>query len=131
MQPQLDPVSVMVTLMAAVLSPAVSAVLGPYAVILLAATTGAAWSLGRREPSTKASALWFFMRVNMTAFLLTWSIVQLVMKVYALDQMEWAFAMVAFGIGLVGDEWPAVRRWLADRLTTVIDRRAASSKERP
>lgn len=111
----LDPVSVLVTLFAVFLSPAISAVLGPYAVIVLAAGTGAAWSLGRRDPSSKLSAVWFFLRVNLTACILTSSVVAVLNKVYASDGVEWSFALVAFGIGLIGDDWKAVCLWLADR----------------
>lgn len=115
MQANLDPVSVMITLLAAILSPAVSAVLGPYAVIILASGTGAAWSLGRREPTSKLSALWFFLRVNMTACVLTSSVAALLNKVYAVHDVEWSYALVAFGIGLVGDDWKAVSMWVLDR----------------
>lgn len=114
--PSLDPVSVMVTILAATLSPAVSAVLGPYAVIILASGTGAAWSLGRREPSTKLSAAWFFLRVNMTACILTSSIAALLNKVYEVPGVEWSFALVAFAVGLVGDDWKAAGLWLLERL---------------
>lgn len=124
MQAQLDPVTVMVTLLAAWLSPAVSAVLGPYAVILLASTAGAAWSLGRRDPSDKRAALWFFMRVNLTACVLTAGIATAISKVYALQSVEWSFALIAFGLGLVGDDWPAVRGWLGERITNLVDKRA-------
>lgn len=123
MQAQLDPVSVMITLLAAWLSPAVSAVLGPYAVILLASTAGAAWSLGRRDPSKKSTAVWFFFRVNLTACVLTSGIATGISKVYTIQNIEWSFALIAFGLGLVGDDWPAVRGWLGDRLTQFIDRR--------
>lgn len=110
--PQLDPVSVAVTLLAAALSPSVGAVLGPYAIIFIAATTGAGWSLSRRDrDETKTSAFWFFLRVNATACLLTSGIATLISKFYHLDSLEWSFAGIAFAMGLIGDEWPALGRW--------------------
>lgn len=114
MHPNLDPVSVMITLLAAMLSPALSAVLGPYAVIILASGTGAAWSLGRREPSSKLSAVWFFLRVNLTACVLTSSVAAMLNKVYAVPGVEWSFALVAFAIGLIGDDWKPVCLWLIE-----------------
>lgn len=115
MQSNLDPVSVMITLLAVMLSPALSAVLGPYAVIILASGAGAAWSLGRREPSSKTSALWFFVRVNLTACVLTSSVAAALNKIYAPNGVEWSFALIAFGIGLIGDDWKAVCLWVAER----------------
>lgn len=116
MNQQLDPVSVAITVLASFLSPAVGAVLGPYAVIFLASSTGAGWSLGRRETSTKGNAFWFFVRVNLTAGLLTYAAAEAVMHVYKVESVGWLFAPIAFCFGLVGDDWPAVRRWLLDRL---------------
>ena len=115
MQSNLDPASVMITLLAAMLSPAVGEVLVPYAVIFLASSTGAGWSLGRREASSKGSGFWFFVRVNMTAGLLTYGVAEGINHFYKLQSTVWLFAPIAFAIGLVGDDWPAVRRWLLRR----------------
>lgn len=124
-QADLDPVNLMITVLAAWLGPSLSQVLGPYAVILLASTAGAAWSLGRRDPTERRSAIWFFLRVNLTACVLTSGIATLLSKAYTLSSLEWTFAPIAFGLGLVGDDWPAVRGWLGERITNIIDRRAA------
>lgn len=120
MHPQNDPVTVMVQLLAIWLSPAISASLGPYAVIFLAATAGASWSLGRREPATKLRGIWFFFRVTMTACVLTMSVAAGVQKFYSSVTAEWSVVPIAFVIGLIGDDWAkvrvgvveAIRRWL-------------------
>ena len=126
MNQHLDPVSVAITLIATMLSPAVGAVLGPYAVIFLASTTGAGWSLSRQDSKTKAEAFWFFVRINATACLLTYAVAQLVAQVYKVESIVWLFGPIAFGIGLIGDDWPAVRLWLIDWLKSW---RTAGKKE--
>jgi hypothetical protein len=37
-------------------------------------------------------------------------------KVYAVPGVEWSFALVAFAIGLIGDDWKATCLWLLARL---------------
>ena len=68
---QLDPVNVSIALASVLFGPALAAVVGPYAVILIASTVGAAWALGRRDPSARIGAAWYFLRLNATAVLVT------------------------------------------------------------
>lgn len=53
---QLDPVNMAIALASVIFGPALAGVIGPYAVILIASTVGAAWSLGRRDQSARLGA---------------------------------------------------------------------------
>lgn len=53
----LDPVSVAIALASILFGPPLAAIIGPYAVILISATVGAAWALGRRDPCSLWAAL--------------------------------------------------------------------------
>lgn len=122
MQTQTDPVSVMVTFLAAYLSPAVSAALGPYAVIFLASAAGASWSLGRQEPMTNLRGSLFFARVVITACVLTSSIAAGLHQMYDSVTAEWSFVPIAFVIGLIGDDWGKVRTSIVDFVTRWLSR---------
>lgn len=118
---QLDPVSVLVALLTVVLGPALAAVVGPYAVIIIAASTGAGWSLGRREASTRVSATFFFLRINFTALLVTVSAAEIAKSFGVPADLRWMLAPIAILIGGIGDDWPAVGAWLVGRIGKFID----------
>lgn len=109
----LDVVSVATLLATFFWSPAASAVIGPYATIVIAATTGAAWSLGRRSPGeTRRSAFWFLLRINFMAILLTVTITNLLDEWVFHRQINFALVPVALAIGWVGDDWPSILGWI-------------------
>ena len=54
---QLDPVSVAIALAGVLFGPALAGIIGPYAVIIISATVGAAWALWRRDPCSLWAAL--------------------------------------------------------------------------
>lgn len=123
MTQQLDPVSAAVTIAALAVSPQVAALIGPYAVILLAATTGAAWSLGRAEQMTRRGAVWYFLKLNATAALLVVGLATLVTKAWpAFDGVDWMLAPISLLVGGVGDDWPAVGRWVIGRFGRLVER---------
>jgi hypothetical protein len=112
-QDNLDPVSAITALMVLVFSPELASVVGPYAVILLAATTGAAWSLGRRDPATRSNAFWFFVTINMTACLLTVGIASLAKQTLHIEAgVNMLLAPVGLIVGGIGHDWPSVGKWL-------------------
>lgn len=119
---QLDPVSAAITIAGFVVSPELAELVGPYAVILLAATTGAGWSLGRRRPGPRGSAVAYFLKLNATAVLLTVALATLVTKAWPqFDGLNWMLAPIGLLVGGVGDDWPAVGRWVLGFLRRRID----------
>lgn len=112
----LDPVNVAIAVAAVIFGPALSGFIGPYAVILLGATVGASWSLGRRIPSTgRFSAVWFFVRINVTASLLTVSLANFAGHWLGTTDHNWLLTVVSMFVGGVGDDWPRLGAWLVRR----------------
>ncbi len=120
---QLDPVSVAIALAGVLFGPALAGVIGPYAVIIISATVGAAWALGRREPDAKLRAAWYFLRLNATAVLVTVSLANLAARWVGADESHWMLAPIALLVGCVGDDWPRVGRWLLVRAGRLLERR--------
>ena len=116
---QLDPTHVAITVASAVLAPALAEVVGPYVIIFIASTIGASWALGRQATTTRLKALLFFLRINSTAAVVTSSIASALAKQlgYASGTGEglWLIAPIALMIGGVGDDWPALIRWVLKR----------------
>ena len=115
----LDPTHVAVTVASAVLAPALADVVGPYVIIFIASTIGASWALGRQATMSRLKALLFFLRINSTAAIVTVFIADFLAKQlgYASSTGEglWLIAPIALMIGGVGDDWPALIRWVLKR----------------
>ena len=124
MNAQLDPVSVAIALASVIFGPALATVIGPYAVIIVSATVGAAWALGRREPGARLGAAWYFLRLNATAVLVTVSLANLAGQWVGQQNTTWLLAPIALLVGGVGDDWPRIGRWLLERAGRLIERRA-------
>lgn len=123
--PQLDPVSAAVALLAVLFAPPLPEIIGHYAVIIVAAVIGGAWSLGRHQAQGRAAAAIFLLLVSGTAAMLTMGIARLIAQwLPGTDGgVTWLVAPVALLIGGIGHEWPAVGRWLLGRLGRRIDAR--------
>ena len=124
MNAQLDPVSVAIALASVIFGPALATVIGPYAVIIVSATVGAAWALGRREPGARLGAVWYFLRLNATAVLVTAGMATLAGRWMGIAETNWMLAPIALLVGGVGDDWPRIGRWLLERAGRLIERRA-------
>ena len=124
MNAQLDPVSVSVALASVIFGPALAGIIGPYAVIILSATVGAAWALGRRDPDARLGAAWYFVRLNATAVVITVGLAKLAGLWLGLEDHSWLLAPVAIVVGGVGDDWPAVGKWLVATAGRIFERRA-------
>lgn len=120
----LDPVSVSIALASIIFGPALAGVIGPYSVILISSTVGAAWALGRRDAGARLGAAWYFLRLNATAVLVTASLANLAARWIGADDSRWMLAPIALLVGCVGDDWPRVGRWLLVRAGRVLERRA-------
>lgn len=128
-QQHLDPVTVATAVAATVVGPTLAAVLGPYAVIILGATTGAAWALSRQKEMSRLGAAWYFMRLNATALLLTVSMAAMVNKWGGFSEERWLLAPIALLVGGIGDDWPRVIKWVVGRLGRLVDRRIDNSNK--
>lgn len=124
--PNLDPVSVAVALLTVSIGPQLAAIVGPYAVIVLASITGAAWALGRREESTRTAAFAYFGRIAATAVLLSVAIESAVHRWVLETDTHWLLAPIALLVGGIGDDWPTVGRWVIERIGRLIERRAGA-----
>lgn len=121
--PQLDPVSAVTAVLALMLTPPLAEIAGHYAVIIIAAVVGGAWSLGRHQAQSRGGALLFLLLVSGTAMMLTMGIARLL--AFWLpgsdSSVSWLVAPVALVIGGIGHEWPTAARWLLGRLGRLID----------
>lgn len=127
----LDPPAVLAALLvAAGLSEGLANIIGPYAVILLGATCGAAWALGDRPASTsKGWAVLYFLRINVTALLLVAGLATLAHKWTGFEGVDWLLAPIAIVVGGVGDNWPAVGKWVLSRLGRLIENKTGTADQ--
>jgi hypothetical protein len=103
-QPVMDVVGLFVFIAAMIFSSEVAVVVGPYMVIVVAATLGASFKVARREKSTRMSAVFFFMRVVGMAVILTVGIA-VALNAYRPDlSPRVTVAPIALLIGFI--DWP-------------------------
>lgn len=126
---QLDPVSVSIAIASVLFGPTLADIVGPYTVILMAATLGAAWALGRRKPDAEIGAALYFLRLNVTAILVTVSLANLASQWAGIEDGRWMLAPIALFVGSVGDDWPKVGNWVMLRLARLIERRTEGNNE--
>ena len=107
-QHNLNPIDAVIGALALIISPAAAAAIGPYTAIMLASTAGAAWSIGRRAPEKRAPALWYFFKLNTTAFVAAGGIAFGIERWVGADTRVWTVAPIALIIGAVGDDWDKV-----------------------
>lgn len=115
--PALDIVSLAIALAALLFSPELSAVLGPYWVILTAATLGAAWSASRRPSNPHRFAVLLYVAgMVVLALLVTVPLAELAARMVGVH-VHAALAPVALLIGAAGPDW------LLARMFSLINRR--------
>lgn len=102
--PSLDIVSVLTALSALVFAPELAAVIGPYAVILIGATLGAAWGATRRKASTRLGTLGYIVGMVGLACLVTVPAAAAGSRLTGLH-LHWLLGPVAALIGALGPEW--------------------------
>lgn len=129
---QLDPVNVAIVVAGVIFGPALAEFIGPYAVIILCATVGAGWSLGRRqERGIRLGAAWYFLRLNATAVIATVGLTTLAGRWLAISDPSWLLSPIALLVGAVGDDWPKLVRWLMARAGRLIERRTGGGEGNP
>lgn len=126
MQNKIDPISAATALASVLFGPDLAHFIGPYAVILLSSTVGAGWALGRQSPMTKWSACWYFSRLNVMAVMLTVPMSAGVVWAFEMHDANWTLAPIALLIGGVGNDWPAVGKWLVSRLGRLFEQRTGT-----
>lgn len=121
----LDPVSLIALLLAAIGSGHMADVLGPYAVIVILASTGAGWSLGETKGLSHLESVKYFILIVMTAIFTTYyiaiGIVAFTGTMFVAAGSEgtpvtWLMGGIALGIGLVGTRWKKVGNLLFKRV---------------
>jgi len=123
---QLDPVSLFVLLAGTFFGPSLAQIIGPYAVIILAATTGASWALSAREMESRISTMWYFLRINATAVLVTVSAANVAGQWLNVNESAWLLAPIGLLIGGVGNDWPRIAQWFLIRLARLFERRTGT-----
>ena len=122
----LDPTAALTVVLAAIFGSELSQVVGPYAVIILAATTGAGWGLGRCGPMTRWQGAWYFLKLNLTALLVTVPIASGVQRLLGWNDANWLLVPVGLLVGGVGDSWPKVGEWFVNWLGRLIEKRSGT-----
>lgn len=117
----LEPIAVSVALLSLFIDPYIASMVGPYAVIVIASTIGAAWSLGNEEEMSIRRAMWFFTKINFTAILVTVLIASVVSHRTNFNNPQYLLAPVALSIGIIGNRWSTLGEWLLDKYKAVID----------
>lgn len=112
----IEPVNVAVAIMSFLLAPQLAEVIGPYAVIILASTLGASWSLGGKDGLTRHDAVWFFIKINTTAILITVAIANIISQKLGYTEGKWLLAPIALVIGIVGDDWGNLSKWVVKKI---------------
>lgn len=109
-----------------VFGPAISQIIGPYVVIILAAVCGAGWGLGRVGPMTRTDALWYFLKLILTALLVTVPIASGVQYVLGWEEANWLLVPVALLVGGVGNSWPKVGEWFVAWIGRLLEKRSGT-----
>ncbi|MDP9991954.1 hypothetical protein J2W28_000982 [Variovorax boronicumulans] len=105
-QPVADIVALFTLIAALIFSNEVAGIVGPYMVIVVAATLGASFKVARREKSTRTSAVLFFLRVVGMAVIFTAGFAA-ALNAYRPDlSPRVTVAPIALLIGFV--DWPLV-----------------------
>lgn len=131
MAESIDPVAVAVALITLLIGPKLATYVGPYVVIAAAGLTGAAFSLGRRNPEAKLGPLAFLSIMVLFSMLLTVGLTQALAMLWHPFGSSWMLAPVALVVGYVGDDWPDLMRWLASRAGRLLERRAGVDDRSP
>lgn len=110
--PPIDLVSLLVLVASLLFGDTLGHALGPYAVIVLGALLGAAWSASRLDPRGGVSTLRHIAMMVVLALIVTVPLASWGADYFQIER-RWLFGPVAVVIAGVGPDWPAVARWAA------------------
>lgn len=120
-QPDISIIGLAGLIASTLFGPEVAAVVGPYIVILIASSVGASFAVARREKQQRTSVWFFFLRTVGIAVLLTVALASGITGHYPSLSERVLIAPIAFVLGFIGDDWPAVFRWGADKINKLVD----------
>ena len=126
--PVLDPVGVVALLLTAAFGAGLPPAAAPYACIMIGASVGASMALTRRDPGRRKGAMLFMLRINVMALCVTWLLAEVAHLWIPEFETLWFIAPIAFVVGLIGDDWHGVGKWLISRLGRFIDRWVGQSR---
>ena len=122
---QLDPINAAIAIASVIFGPVLATYIGPYSLIMVAATVGASWALRRQKVHlTALETISYFTLINFTAVIVTVGIATLIANWFAIAEPNWLLAIVALVVGGVGSDWPRVLKWVFIRALRVFERRA-------
>lgn len=129
----LDIVAVAVSLAALIFGNDVAAIVGPYAVIVVAAVLGSFWSASRRPEGSRLATLGYLLAMVLTSVLFTVGLAEIVARHLGAPDARPFFAPVSLLIAGIGPDWPAVGRWVISIGRSVVERRfgPASPNDQP
>lgn len=116
-----DVLAVVTALAMLMFSADVAHMVGPYLTIIMASAIGASWTVKRRDITTRASAMWFFVRVCGAAVLLTGFVSALISGMHADLNERSLMVPVAFGLGAIGSDWKLVGAAIGRKLLDMIE----------
>ena len=119
----IEPTNALISLVSLFIAPHLADIVGSYAVIILASTAGAGWSLGREGGNLSIwRALLYFARINLTAILITVVIANIISSRINIEDPQWLLAPISFIIGLIGNEWSNMSIWAADKIKSLFSK---------
>jgi disulfide bond formation protein DsbB len=126
-QPDLDPVSVLITLFTALLGPQLAPVASVYLIIFIGAFVGLMIALRRRDPTSRLGALGYSFVTVCTAMVMTVWVSQLVrpyLNQSGTANGDWLFFPVAMTITAYGEVWMEQSRGLLALVSKIFQRGA-------
>lgn len=120
--PQLDLVTVFITIAAALFGKELAGVVGPYAVIFLGAILGGAWSASRRPATTRLALVGYLAAVVIGVLMVTVPAAELIASRYPAIEVRWMLGPVAVIVGGIGGDWPKVIAWFLGLFRSVVER---------
>lgn len=81
--------------------------------IIFASLVGAGWSLKRYKPKTFFDGFMYFVRIALTAAVLTSAAAKIIVGFFPSHvPVEGLMTIIAFFIGLIGDDWQKAYYWI-------------------
>ena len=116
-------VDLLIALLAIIASKEIAALVGPYAAIIVLATSGAALSLsGHEDTMTRSQAIGFVGIRILVAVTLTISIAELMQNIIPWAKPRYMLVPLAFGIGWIRD-YASVRQWVGSVIERFVGKR--------
>ena len=124
----LDPVATTTAVFTLLFGPTLSTYVGPYFVIIIGATIGASWSLGRQQEASRYEACKYFALMLGSALMVTVPMAEFLNQWVQWNDSKVLFAPIAMLIGAIGKDWPKLLAWVADKVKVLIDKKLGGDK---